>query len=202
VAGLTVPNLVEVRVPASGIVDFYNHNGSTHVLADVVGYYDGDKSTEGGRFVALTPFRRFDSRVSSPFPLGKIPEANGLVARYPGFQGLLPTAGIGSMVTNVTVTEPDTGGYITAFPGDASIPVASNLNFVAGQTVPNLVITKVSKGKLPNGNTTTGWVVYFNRFGNTHLVIDVFGYFTASFTDINGLEVDTGGPDIGILPIG
>ena len=42
VAGQTVPNLVVVRVPSSGFVDFYNKRGFTHVLADVVGYYDDD----------------------------------------------------------------------------------------------------------------------------------------------------------------
>ena len=66
--GLTVPNLVTVRVPANGIIDFYNSFGSTHVVVDVVGYYDGEKSTEAGRFVALDPMRIVDTRVLTPFP--------------------------------------------------------------------------------------------------------------------------------------
>ena len=65
VAGLTVPNLVIVRVPASGIVDFYHYanlSGRTHLLADVVGYYDDDHSTDAGRFLALQVADRQRSR--------------------------------------------------------------------------------------------------------------------------------------------
>jgi hypothetical protein len=201
--GQIVPNLVTVRVPASGIVDFYNNFGPTHLLADVVGYYDGDKTTEAGRFVALTPFRRADTRVASPFPApGKLFPNSALLLRYPGFGGLLPASGIGSMVTNVTVTEPDAPSFITAFPSDQSLPLASNLNFVAGQIVPNLVIVKVSTGPPPlPAPQTPGWISYYNHTGNTHLVVDVFGYFTASFSDVNGAEVtpaDT--PDAALLP--
>ena len=62
VAGQTVPNLVVMRVPVSGIVDFYNLDGNTHVLADVVGFYDGDTSTDAGRLIPLTPQRLLDTR--------------------------------------------------------------------------------------------------------------------------------------------
>jgi len=46
-------------------------------------------------------------------------------------------------------------------------PLASNLNFVQGQTVPNAAITKVG---------TNGDVCIFNSQA-THLVADVTGYF-------------------------
>ena len=56
--------------------------GFTHLLADVVGYYDGDKTTDAGRFVPVTPIRRIDTRpVSSPFPPpGKV--ERGLLAAW------------------------------------------------------------------------------------------------------------------------
>jgi hypothetical protein len=42
-------------------------------------------------------------------------------------------------VLNVTATEPSSPGYLTVFPDDAcDVPLASNLNFVPGETVPNL----------------------------------------------------------------
>ena len=58
------PNLVVVRVPANGIVDFYhyaNFGGSTFLLADVVGFFDGDKSTEAGRLFTGVPARVTDT---------------------------------------------------------------------------------------------------------------------------------------------
>ncbi|HEX5586312.1 MAG TPA: hypothetical protein VFZ17_03310, partial [Acidimicrobiia bacterium] len=71
VTGLTEPNLVIVRVPANGIVNFHNFSnfaGTVHLIADVVGYFDEDRSTESGRFVGANPFRVIDTRLSSPFP--------------------------------------------------------------------------------------------------------------------------------------
>jgi len=178
-------------VPASGIVDFYNQLGATHVIADVVGYYDGVKTTEGGRFVAVTPFRKVDTRI---FGI-KIGPGGFLITRYPQLSGLpvngLPASGIGSVVMNVTVTEPDSFSFVTVFPPDLDPPLASNLNFNAGQTIPNLVITRTSNGPvIHSGPTTPGWIGYFNKLGSIHLIVDVFGYFTASFTDVDGAAVD------------
>ena len=47
-------------------------------------------------------------------------------------------------------------------------PLASNLNYVPGQTVPNMVIAKVGDG---------GKVSLFTNAGTTHLIVDVMGWF-------------------------
>ena len=195
VANQVVPNLVTVRVPASGVVDFYNKFGAAHVVGDVVGYYDDLKATNAGRFVGLTPARRFDSRVSSPAPPpGKLPANNAFFLRMTNTAGL-PANGIGSVVINVTVTEPTDPSFLTVTPPDSPLPLASNLNFVGGQTVPNLVIVKpTSAPVVALAIPTPGWIAIYNKFGATHVVVDVFGYFTASFTDVTGLNVDTTEP--------
>jgi hypothetical protein len=46
--------------------------------------------------------------------------------------------------------------------------LASDLNYVAGQTVPNLVVVKVG---------TSGAVDIFNGVGSTDLVVDVVGWY-------------------------
>jgi len=67
------------------------------------------------------------------------------------------------------VTQPTDGGYVTVFPTGDAIPIASNLNFSAGQTIPNLVIAKLGlSGQITMRNATAG---------NTHLIADVAGYF-------------------------
>jgi len=171
--GQTVPNLVTVRVPASGFVDFYNQLGATNVFADVVGYYDSDKTTEAGRFVALTPSRKYDTRIASQFPAtgGKIPAGGQLVVVFNNLDALPAT--VDSVVINVTVTEPDAQSFVTVYPAVQSLPGASNLNFNAGQTIANLVITRVFLDSFLPGAT-----FFYNRAGNTHLIVDVFGYFT------------------------
>ncbi|MBW3652995.1 MAG: AMP-binding protein [Actinobacteria bacterium] len=49
------------------------------------------------------------------------------------------------------------------------LPVASNLNYVAGQTVPNLVVAKVGSG---------GKVSLRNNSGQTHVIADVVGWYS------------------------
>jgi hypothetical protein len=70
---------------------------------------------------------------------------------------------------NVTVTAPTGGGYVTVFPTGDAIPLASNLNFSANQTIPNLVAAKLGlSGQVTLRNGT---------FGTVHLIADVAGYF-------------------------
>ena len=185
VPGLTVPNLVDgarPRQPASST--------STTTTAPPTSSPTSSATTTATRpprrrFFAVTPFRRFDSRVSSPFPApGKIRRATAAPAT-PATRASFPRPGRerGHQRDRHRARRRE---LHHAFPPDGPLPLASNLNFVPGQTVPNLVIVRVSSGPLPNGITTPGWIGHFNNFGNTHLVIDVFGYFTASFTDVVG----------------
>lgn len=173
--GMTVPNLVAVRVPPSGLVNFFNRFGTVHVIADVVGYYDNDKSTEEGRFVGVKPSRHFDSREAFGQPF---PEDAGITLAIAGWAGVPPT-GAGAAVLNVTATQPTTAGFVTVLPDDlCHIPAASNVNFGPGQTVPNHVVSRLST---PTGCANLdfpGAVYLYNRFGTVHLVVDVFGYFT------------------------
>jgi streptogramin lyase len=178
--GVTRPNLVTVRVPSNGIVNFYNSQGHTHLLADVVGYYTTDVTTNEGRFVPIAPERLFDSRIMAP---GKMPPL-GVLGLPVGGATAVPPGDVDGAVMNVTVTEPTANGFITVFPGDdCTIPFASNLNFVPGQTVPNLVISRLSNADVEGCSIREG-VDIFNRAGQTHVIVDVFGYFTdAHYSD-------------------
>ena len=87
----------------------------------------------------------------------------------------------------------------------SALPFVSNLNFVAGQTVPNLVMVKLSAGPPPIGGATgAGWLGIYNPYGATHAIVDVFGYFTASSPGVTGASVeaaDTGDtPDLVTQP--
>ena len=69
---------------------------------------------------------------------------------------------------NVTVTQPTDPSYLTAFPTGEVLPLAANLNFVGGQTVPNLVVAKVGAG---------GKVSLYNAAGSVHVIADVAGWY-------------------------
>ncbi|HEX2117574.1 MAG TPA: hypothetical protein VHF91_00195, partial [Acidimicrobiales bacterium] len=164
-AGQTVPNLVTAKLGAGGRLSLFNAAGSTDVIADVAGWYDDGTSTTGGRFHPVTPSRILDTR----FGAGPLGPAATMGVQVAG-QGGVPAMGATAVVLNVAVTGPTASTYLTVFPGGEAVPVASNLNFVAGQTVPNLVAAKLGTG---------GTLSAYNAAGTTHLVADVAGWFDA-----------------------
>jgi hypothetical protein len=86
-------------------------------------------------------------------------------------RGNVPASGAVAAVLNVTATDTTASGFITAWPTGAALPNASNLNFDAGQTVPNLVLAKLG---------SNGKVSLFNSAGNTDLIADVAWYFSTT----------------------
>src|SRR5206468_3179312 len=104
---------------------------------DVVGWFASTTTS----FTPLTPARILDTRTGVGAPVAKVGTTNINVA-VTGVGGV-PASGVGAVVLNVTVTNPTAPSWLTVFPAGQPLPVASNLNFVAGQTVPNLVVAKV-----------------------------------------------------------
>jgi hypothetical protein len=143
------------------VVAFYNNAGSTHLVADVVGYYDDDRSTGVGRFLPAAPTRLYDSRVAGG-PLGP----GGTVVLGP-----VGPAGMSALVLNVTATEPTDSSFLAVFPAPGAWTGASNLNVVPGQTVPNGVVATLGPG---------GQFAVLNNAGSTQVVVDVFGGFTGA----------------------
>ena len=50
------------------------------------------------------------------------------------------------VLLNTTIVGPSGGGFLTVYPCGTTPPNASNLNFAAGQVVPNLVDAKIGSG--------------------------------------------------------
>jgi subtilase family serine protease len=161
-AGETVPNMVIVPVGADGKVDLFNGSGgTTDAVADIAGYFAA--GTNGSKYHSVGPDRILDTRIA----LGE----NG-AAPIPavGTIGVPIPSAATAAVLNLTVTQPKAGGFLTAFPDGSTRPLASNLNFGAGETVPNLAIVG-----------SNGQVDFFNgASGTTHLIADLSGYFSAS----------------------
>ncbi|HVK25167.1 MAG TPA: hypothetical protein VM677_27735 [Actinokineospora sp.] len=153
-AGQTVPNLVTVPV-VNGKVDFYNHVGRVHVIADLFGFY---APTSKAVFFPRTPQRVLDTRDA-----GKKTDTHA--ANWVTIPDITDGHdGTTAAVLNVTVTEPDRDSYL-AVGGWAT----SNLNFRAGQTVANQVVVK----------TDDRGTFFFTTPARAHVVIDVLGYYVA-----------------------
>jgi hypothetical protein len=162
-AGQTMPNTVMIPVGKDGIVDFFNGaiSGSTDVIADIAGYYTS--GTGGDVYHPLGPVRVVDTRIgegeSSTAPIG----AKGTLNLT------LPSA-YKAVIANLTVTAPQVGGYLNAYPLGTATPNSSNVNFGAGETIPNSAIVQ----------SDSGVTFYNNATGTVQLVVDLSGYFSAS----------------------
>ncbi|MGI8983324.1 MAG: hypothetical protein ACR2HM_02130, partial [Acidimicrobiales bacterium] len=165
--GQTVANLVTVKGGAGGRVSIFNGAGAGHVIADVAGWYGPSGAPEGSLYRALVPARLLDTRDGNGAPVGRVASPAPVDLQVAG-RGGVPAAGASAVVLNVTVTEPWAGGYLTAWPAGDARPLASNLNFTPGQTVPNLVTVKLGAG---------GRVSLFHSGLTAHLVADVAGWF-------------------------
>jgi hypothetical protein len=174
-----VPNLVTVGVGPDGNVKVFNAAGAAHVIFDVVGWYGGP--TGGSQFKPLEPKRILSTRDGIGAPAGvKIGANQSIVVDVTDtFSSGVPASGVTAVVVNTTVTEADTNSFVTVYPADATLPNASNLNFVAGQTVPNLVTVKVGVGGANDGK-----VKVYNKVGNTHVIFDVVGFYGSAGTEV------------------
>jgi hypothetical protein len=179
--GLTVPNLVVVRLGANGKVTLFNSGGGTiQLVADVSGYYTGTAPgvtpTDPGAFGALAPARLLDTRNGTGATRVGAVGPNTAIALQVTGRGGVPAANVSAVVLNVTVTAPQRSGFLTVYPSGTAIPTASNVNFAATKTVPSLVMVKVG---------ADGKVNLYNGTGGTiQIVADVSGYYLAG-TPVN-----------------
>jgi hypothetical protein len=186
-AGETVANRVLAPVSSTGQVTLYNYVGSADVIVDVDGYYSSSTETlpsNASLYDSVTPTRVIDTRVS-----GGTLGAGGVDTI-----GLYGAAGIPSdataAVTNVTAVNTTAASFFTVYPAGVTMPTASDVNWTAGQIVPNLTVATLG---------TDGDIDVYNHAGSADLVIDAFGYFvpfTAPIVVVNAAHssiVDTTG---------
>ncbi len=176
VAGQTIPNLVTVALGAGNRVTLYNASGTIDLIADLAGYYRRDA---GAGFTAVSPVRVLDTRTGVGAPKAKVGGGRAISVIIPG----LP-AGATAVTMNVTATHPTSTSYVSVYPGGTARPGASNLNVVAGQTIPNLVTVALGAGNR---------VTLYNASGTIDLIADLAGYYRrdagAGFTAVSPVRV-------------
>ncbi len=191
VAGEVVPNLVEVGLGTSGQVSFYS-SAQTDLVVDVEGYAAPTAvgGAGAGLYTALpSPIRICDTRAGNPSGLstpndqcngtanaGKTLGANGnpstINVKVANANGI-PT-GATAAVFNVTVVNSRGAGFLTVFPQGTTQPLASNVNYTAGQVTSNRVIVPLS-----TSGTTPGYISVFSS-SPADIIVDVSGYYSAA----------------------
>jgi alpha-tubulin suppressor-like RCC1 family protein len=218
VPGQIVPNLVVAQVGTGGMVSIHRSFGASDMVVDVLGWsssvHSGLDSLVPARLLDTRPgFTTIDGQGTPGAKLGP----NASITLQVNGRGGVPATGVGAVVLNVTAANSTASSFITAWPTGATMPNASNLNFVPGSIVPNLVT-------VPTG--TNGQVSFHNQSGSTDLIVDVEGWFEAggqspstivvpnttkiiASSDVTGITGDstdggtvTLGPGVDIPPIG
>jgi len=125
-------------------------------------------SGSSARLVSIPPVRLLDTRTGLGAVNAAVGPGHSVDVQVTGIGGV-PATGIDAVVLNVTVTGPTASSYLTVYPTGSARPTASNLNFVAHQTVPNLVVARLGSG---------GKVTMFNAAGSTQVIADVLGWIS------------------------
>ncbi|WP_030062149.1 PKD domain-containing protein [Streptomyces novaecaesareae] len=166
VAGQTVPNLVVAAVGADGYV-YLNNAGwqPVDLIADVTGYFTPSPASG---YQTLPQRRAVDTREGLGVPQGQLDGQASFDVQIAGTNRV--PQGITAVALNLTATNPQQDGHLTAYPSGQAAPTTSNLNFTAGQTVANAVIVPVG----PDGKIT----VRNGSWRPTDVIVDVVGYYT------------------------
>jgi hypothetical protein len=159
-------NLATVRMGDDGSVSIYNAAGTTHVIADVNGYYPA-----GGGYVPVDPVRLADTRPDEPTvdavgPKGAIDAGQVAIVPLAGRGGVPAEAT--AVVLNLTAVSATATSYLTVWPTGGPAPEAYNLNPSGPAPLANLVTTALG---------ADGTISVLNAAGSVHVAADVAGYY-------------------------
>ena len=153
-AGDTVANQVVASFRPGQELCLYTMS-TTHLVVDLNGVYATDA---GDPVVAQVPVRLADTRTGT-----RVPAGGSLVVPVTG-EGRAPQ-GASAVSLFVAAADPAAAGYLTVYPCDVAVPLASNVNFRAGQTIGNGVFAKVS----------AAGTVCIHASAETDVVVDLTG---------------------------
>jgi YVTN family beta-propeller protein len=165
--GQVVANAALVRAGTAGAIDAYVTD-QTNLITDINGYFTSS-TLNPLVFNTVTPCRVADTRQTSG-PLGGPIMAANSTRTFP-----IPASSCGipasasAYALNVTVVPTSALNYLTLWPAGEAKPTVSTLNSASGQIVANAAL-------VPAGTSGSVDVFVTNQ---THVLIDIVGYFSA-----------------------
>ena len=105
----------------------------------------------------------------------QVGEAYELEVNFTDLDGFVPAAGVGAVSLNVTVANSEAAGFVTVY-ACGTREAVSSVNFTAGQTVANAVMSPVS----------VAGSVCFYASAFTDIIVDINGWLPAgqAFTPV------------------
>lgn len=155
-----------------------NSVGSINVLLDANGWFGTSSATAGFQYQAIAPARICDTRFP---PIGC---AEGAIGAGPTVARLVHVAGEGgvpstpsgivvqAVIANLTAVGPSTNTFLAAYAAGTT-DGTSDLNLVAGATLPNLIVVQVST----TAGANDGAIDIMNASGSINAIVDVEGWF-------------------------
>jgi len=122
----------------------------------------------GGKYNPLQPARIWDTRVNG----GRLSSGGRLDLQITGSGGI-PASGVSSAALNITLTNTSGSGDVQVVPYGMTQPTASNINYLANQSIANLV--EVAMG-------TSGKISIYNYGASTDAIVDAEGWISTPGT--------------------
>jgi hypothetical protein len=167
VVPLSTSNTYDISVLAA----FVPGAEGTNVILDVTGYF---VPSGGLKFYPILPCRIVNTQTGLGGFTGFLP--NGLPGTKFTIKGAapcnIPTDAV-AVAVNATVANTQNQGYVALFPGNASWPGVSNVNFFANDTIANGALIPVS----PGSQDLTVLAVFAPGPSGAYLQLDLTGYF-------------------------
>lgn len=157
-AGVATPNLVVALLDSRREVCVFTNQGG-HLVIDLGGWY----GPGGDRFSSIEPVRAYDTRElpgGARLPAGSV--------RNISIGGAFVPDDATAAVINLTVTDATGRGYLVAYPCGGVTPLASNLNFIAGE----------SRAVAAVAGLGAGGQLCVQSNVDVHVVVDVGGYYS------------------------
>jgi len=131
-----------------------------------------DAASRGGDFVPFTqPRTLYDTRSGA-----KHAATTAVPVQALGVGGI-PATGVSALLVRILVAAPTAATWISVYPDGTPRPGVSMLNAGPTESLSNTAVVK------PGAN---GKIAVFNAYGQTHVSVEVQGYFTTSTGAANG----------------
>jgi hypothetical protein len=171
--GTTRAVAVVAQIGSNGAVCVYTQT-QTDMIVDLTGFY-----SVGASFTATSPARLLETRVGDGLTtfdgqsagIGRVAGGSTTAVKVSGRGGVVPVVPTDAtaVAVNVTAINPKAEGFVTVYPCDEPLPLASTLNFTAGAIVANAAMVKLG---------ASGSICVFSNV-ETDLILDVNGYDAA-----------------------
>lgn len=158
-------------------------SATTHVVVDITGYFAPPSPTGLYFHILNEPVRLVETRAlpgltgcikpGAPFPVGTTEVQGRTPVAAPC--NVIPAAAR-AMMGNITVVNPPLQGFLTIWPSDAVQPTVAGSNYLGADIINAPFTVKLG---------TDGKFKVFTPV-ETHLVIDILGYYSTEAVDANG----------------